>query len=261
MNYLALFTLAACSIALQAQTSDAGQAALYAQESSRISAQLTSKVDSKNARVGDQIFAKTMNDARLSDGTRLPKGTRLAGHVTEVHAKSDDDKTAHLAFSLDRAVLHDGREVPVHSMLTAMAAPSPSANAGAMANLGVGDGAMAGGGGVSTAGSSGRGAASGGGLTGGTGRTPGGIAGRATDPLGGAAAGIPDDTRVVRNAGESANSASVLQLNHVPVGNMPGVTLSSAFSASSSGSLDANGRNIDLESGTQLMLNVWGPVQ
>src|ERR1700722_3163864 len=163
MNYLALFTLAACSLTLQAQTSDAGQAAIYAQESSRISAQLTSKIDSKNARVGDQISAKTMSDGRLSDGTRLPKGTKLAGHVTEVHAKSDDDKTAHLAFSLDRVILRDGREVPVHTMLAAMAAPSPGANADAMTNLPVGDGGTMAGGGTS---SGGRAAAGGGGVIG-----------------------------------------------------------------------------------------------
>lgn len=288
MKYLPLLTLSVVSMALSAQTvnssanaagsaangsaqatanategatAQAGQAEASAAAASSVSAELTKKIDTKNAKVGDEVLAKTTSNARLADGTRLPKGTRLMGTITDVHAKSKEDQTSRLVFSLNRAVLHDGREIPVHAVLRSVAAPAAMATAGADDDMSAGGGAMAGGGAVS-----GGGRASGGGLLGGATRTTGGLvgsgvgtAGAATNSLaatGSSALRSATDTGVgsVRTAGEAGAGANTL--DHVAVANLPGVTFSSAAGANSAGSLDATGRNINLESGTQLTLSV-----
>jgi len=145
MKFLSFFAMAALSISAYAQTPTSAAAdstlnsvasasarqdhvASSATEASSVSAALTKSIDTKNAHVGDQVFAKTTSAAVLTDGTRLPKGTKLVGRVTDVKAKSSADKTSHLAFSLDRAILHDGREIPVHTTLTSLAAPAAALN-------------------------------------------------------------------------------------------------------------------------------------
>jgi len=44
--------------------------------------------------------------------------------------------------------------------------------------------------------------------------------------------------------------------DRVPVANMPGVVLTSADGVSGAGSLDSENKNIDLESGTKMTLNL-----
>jgi hypothetical protein len=291
MRYLPLLAISLLSMSLQAQTSAAGaansslsrtpdqasassaaQAAGKAGElntssaaTSNVSAELTKKIDTKNARVGDQVFAKTTSAATLSDGTKLSKGTRLLGQITDVHAKSSADKTSHVAFSLDRAVLHDGRQIPVHATLTSLAAPAAMASANTADDL-------AAGGGMAGASAGGR-ASGGGGLLGGAARTTtgatGGLVNSGTSLVGNTANGVgttagsalqsttaagSNGTRTSQSA--TGNTAIGLQLDRVPVTNLPGVTFSSSANAGNSGSVEATGRNIDLDSGTQLTLNM-----
>jgi hypothetical protein len=304
MKYLSFVSIALFSMALQAQTasssgaanaagtadsslsrataqtgtetgaagragSQAGQAAASSAEAANVSAELTKRIDTKNAKVGDEVNAKTTSAAKLSDGTNLPKGTKLLGKVTDVRAKSNDDKTSHLAFALDRAVLRDGREVPVHAVLTSVAGPAmaSASTADDMAMSSAGSGMAGGGapGGVSGAGAlggvSGAGAPAGGGVLGGAGRTVGGVAGGAANTVGsaGRAAGSTagealNDTRAAGSLADRAGSLA--SLDHVPVANLPGVTLSNAGNTTTTGSLDAANKNINLENGTKLTLNV-----
>ncbi|MGB6131018.1 MAG: hypothetical protein WBG54_04510, partial [Acidobacteriaceae bacterium] len=134
----------ATSTAAQAEDASAS-----AEQATNISARLTKGLDTKDAKVGEEVIAKTTSNARLADGTRLPRNSRLIGHVTDVQAKSHADKDAHLAFAFDHAVLRDGREVPIHAVMESIAAPAPLAASGSgdmMADGGMGGGgAMAGG--------------------------------------------------------------------------------------------------------------------
>jgi hypothetical protein len=269
MKYLSILPIAVFSIALQAQTNASGAAnadaattaaaqaehvSASAAEATNVSAVLTKRVDTKNAKVGDEVEAKTTSAAKLADGTKLPKGTKLLGKVTETHARSSADKSSHLAFSLDRAVLHDGHEIPVHATLTSLTRPSAIAastaddmsmqsSGGALANAGAAGGSR-------------------GGLLGGAGRTAGGAVGGATNTVGNVGSAVRSDTGSALSGtsalgtGAAENASSVGSLDHVPVANMPGVTLSNATNANGSGSLDAASRNITLDSGTQMTLNV-----
>jgi hypothetical protein len=276
MKCLFLLPVAFLSIALQAQTTNASgtasaagavssqtrskgaQAAASAASATNVSAELTRKIDTKNAKVGDEVNARTTSAAKLADGTNLPKGTKLVGKVVDTHAKSNVDKTSHLAFSLDRAVLRDGREVPVHAVLTSVtgtAASTSVADDMAMSSPGAGVGGSSGA-------QAGAGAPGVGGVLGGVGRTAGGVAGGAANTVGNAggalrsgAGSIVNDTRTV--GGEVASGPGVSGfVDHVPIANLPGVTMSSSTSAESAGSLDAAGRNISLESGTKMTLAV-----
>ena len=310
MRYLSLAPLAVFSIALQAQTANSPGAADAASQTSvqtgaqssgaqtnataaarasaqarqaaissayvvNVSAELTKRIDTKNAKVGDEVNAKTTSTANLADGTNLPKGTTLVGKVTDVRAKSSADKTSHLAFALDRAVLRDGREIPVRAVLTSVTgraiASTSAADDMAMSSTaggGMAGGGMAGGGapgGGAPGGITGAGAPVGGGALGGPGRTAGGMGGGAANTVGNAGRTLDstteaateaamDRTRAVDSlAGRAGSSAS---LDHAPVANLQGVTLSSADNASTTGSLDAANKNINLESGTKLTLNV-----
>lgn len=88
-----------------------------------VMAELTKRIDTKSAKPGDEVNVRTTMDAKLPDGTELPKGTKLVGKVTNVKAKTKEDKSSHLAFNLDRAVLKDGKEVPLSVVVISVAVP------------------------------------------------------------------------------------------------------------------------------------------
>jgi len=102
-----------------AQTPGAGAAT-----TTIVTAELAQKVNSKNAKVGDDVVAKTTEEAQLADGTKLPKGTRLMGKVTEVQAKAGAQQDGHLAFLLDHAVVKDSPDIAIHATLISISAPA-----------------------------------------------------------------------------------------------------------------------------------------
>ena len=70
-----------------------------------VNAVLQTPVDSKKAKSGDRVDART-TEAVTSDGkTVLPKRTKLVGHVTRASARAKGDAESTLAIAFDRAVL------------------------------------------------------------------------------------------------------------------------------------------------------------
>lgn len=240
MKYLSIIPMAIFSLALQAQgtagsttppsgaiqqeqAADAAQTAKPLQASA-VAAELTKRIDTKNTKQGDEVAARTTMAAKLPDGTELPSGTKLTGKVTDVKAKTKEDKSSHLAFNLDRAVLKGGKKVPVVVIVTSVTGPA----------RGPDDVMTAGGGGSGVPGGS-PGAA--------------GTTGTSAPP----AASAP----VVTSSGQSQSSAGGVLKNaqdRVPVGNMPGVVLSA--SPGTAGTLDSEKDNISLAGGTKLTLSV-----
>jgi hypothetical protein len=201
-------------------------------QAASVSAELTKGLDSKKAKVGDEVDAKTTDDAKLPDGTDLPKGTKLKGNVVDVKAKSKEQNSSHMVISLNRAELKDGHEVPIRSAVTSMTAPAVNSGfdgpvGGAMAGP-VSGGAAAPGGGGSASGS---------------------------------AAPMPSTPTMATSgtAGESQSTPGQMLKSandRVPVGNKPKVMLSAPTTPDSASVLDAQGENISLESGTKLTVNV-----
>jgi hypothetical protein len=225
MKYVAFIPMVIFSLALQGQTGTVASGTAQAKQpmpAASVSAELTKRIDTKNAKQGDEVDARVTSPAKLPDGTELARGTKLIGKVTDVKAKSKEDKNAHLGFSIDHAVLKDGKQVPVMVVVMSVTGPMQSSATEMMTPGGGGGGsAPSGGGGNGSMGSS---------------------APAAT------AAPVMSDT-----GQSSAGGVLKSTQDRVPVGNMPGVMLSAA---AGSGSLDATGENISLDSGTKLTLSV-----
>lgn len=255
MKCLALLFTAACSMPLSAQTptEQAGQTTSAAYTSTRISAEFTRKIDTRDSRVGDEIAARTTADATLPDGTELRWGARLSGTIVDSHSKSGGNSTSLLAFTVDRATLPNGQEIRLHTTLNSLSGPprvildaEPPETTNPLAGATPGSR------------SSGR---------------PGGSAVRGLPPLApstGTLSGLdatpitvahsngPTGLNDPRAAGSSAKGTYVsdaIQVHHYPVANMPGVILSSQVTATISGVLDSPAQNIRVESGTKMTMD------
>jgi len=263
------------------ETAQAGQASsASAMQAANVSAELTKKIDSKDAKVGDEVMAKTTSEARLADGTKLPKGSKLVGHVTEVEARSKENHDGRVAFAFDHALLKDGREVPLNAMVRSLAAPAPMASASGSDDMMAGGGMQAPGGGGMERGGGGGGlvGAGAGTVRGATGPAAGSVGGTANGLAGNVTSGIngtADSTlgtagRVAENgAGLNSGAGVNGELGAaMPVGNLSGVMFSTVNVAAGPGGASAAGgatmgtmltghnRNVTLDSGSQMTLGV-----
>lgn len=238
----------------------------YSAEDMRsVSGELQNKLDSRTARVGDPVVLKTTQKMKTADGTVLPRGTRLIGHVTEVQAHNSSHARSELGIDFDRAEMKHGQSIPIHSTIRSI---EPRANAFADDSMaaddslaspvggGVAGGGMRGGGGGRLLGGAPAGGALNavGGATAQTGarlddvadgtvHTTGGIAGHAAGDLG-------DMGTAVRGTGD-AGGGLVAHATGVP-----GVMLRSGMSESDSGVLSMAKKNVHLDSGTQMDLGI-----
>ena len=136
---------------------------------------MSRSVDARNAKPGEEVTATLAQDVESGGQVRYPRGTRLVGHVTEAQPRerrAESGGDSRLGIVFDKAVLRDGREVPLNATIQAVAAAEGAASSGA---TGFGGHAA----GAAGAASSGR--TSGGGLGGGL---TGGVAGAAGGALG-----------------------------------------------------------------------------
>jgi hypothetical protein len=206
------------------------------QGGSLIYAELSKSIDSKKAKVGDPVVAK-VTQAVLSHGKIvIPKNTKIIGHLTAAKARSKEQPQAQLGIVFDRAELKDGSQVPLGSVtIQALASaffldqPSSTAangtggsadisgmpNSRSGANMGgIGSPPMAGSPYPSNTGSS------------------------SADPTSGTGTGAP-------NTGGQLNAGSR------GVSGMPGVRLEPQPQG---GMVSVEGKNLKLDSGTQLVL-------
>src|SRR5579859_4985193 len=98
-----------------------------------ISGELVSKLDSKSAKQGDSVVLKTSENAKTPDGTEIPKGSKLVGHVTNVQARGEGKENSQIAIQFDRAELKGGQTMPIESVIQSISpsvADMPSQNGG-----------------------------------------------------------------------------------------------------------------------------------
>lgn len=237
-------------------TAQVGRTTASAVQATNVSARLTKSINSRHARVGDEVLARTTQKATLADGTALPKGSRLIGHINQVRAKSRRQRNGELGFCFDHAILRNGRQVPIHAVMESIAAPVPPSVSGDMmgqGNMGAGP-ATAGGGGMMQGGaprSGGLLGGGGGGLVGaaapmngalrGTANGAGSLAGNMGSSLNAAGTGAIHSTAALgRNAADlngGASGNSALAGRTFPVGNLAGVTFTNLNAASTAGRL------------------------
>jgi len=88
-------------------------------------ARLDKKVDSKNAKVGDVVTAKLMDDIHCPDGVLMPKDSTLSGQVVEVQP-SEKKSDAKLVLIFDQLTIKGKPPIPVKVTLMGLIAPPVS---------------------------------------------------------------------------------------------------------------------------------------
>lgn len=96
-------------------------ATAHSYEMSSVTCELDGKLDSKTAKVGDRVVLKTDEKVQTSDGTVIPRGTRLVGHVTEAQPYDGLHGPARIAIAFDHAELKSGQTLAVHTLIRALA--------------------------------------------------------------------------------------------------------------------------------------------
>jgi len=220
-------------------------------------AALSSPVDSKKCKPGDEVAARTTEAVKSEGKTVIPKGSKLVGHVTQASARANGQADSSLGIVFDKAILKSGQEVPLNVAIHALASAQSSASVAGS------DVDAMGGMGASAAGSSmsgGRGALSG--VT----STAGGAVGTVTNTaanVGGAAGGAVNSTTntagnvaaTSRGAVGGLNAAGQLTSNSQGVFGLNGLSLNSAASSATQGSvITSTGKNVHLDSGTRMLL-------
>lgn len=224
-----------------------------------VQGELVSRVDSKSAKVGDEIVLKTTDKIETAEGTVIPKGSRLIGHIIDVQAHGNGHSDSSLSFAFDRAELKSGQSVAIHSVIRGVAPPASlesSAAADDSLNTGSTAGSMAGGG-HSMGG--GRGSA---GLVGGA---VGSATAVSSSTVSGTGTASSAAVRTTGNVGDAAASGAGSSLRgatraaasgSAQATSVHGVMLQSDASAATSGTLSASKHNVHLDAGTQFTLDI-----
>jgi hypothetical protein len=99
-------------------------------EMSPVIGELVDNLDTKTAKAGDSVIIKTRSNAKTADGTEIPKGSRLIGHVTAVKS-SDNGDNSQVALEFDRAELKGGQNLAIHSEIQSLSLSDGDAPASA----------------------------------------------------------------------------------------------------------------------------------
>jgi hypothetical protein len=205
-----------------------------------ISAELRSSLDSKKAKQGDAIEARMTEAIKANGKTILPEGTKLVGHLTQVSSKSKGDADSSLGLAFDKAILKNGEEVPLNVAIQALAAPGA-----ALASPTAAD----------DMGASPQGTPINSGV-------PGGVNPREMSPSmsPGAPGNRPSNTggastgALSGNLGGTLNAAGKLTPNSHGVFGVQGGALKSETTNGTGSVITSTGKNLRLDSGTQLLL-------
>jgi hypothetical protein len=119
---------AAPSAAQEATAAPAAQAPVA--QLSPVNGELVSKLDSKTAKAGDSVVVQTKAAVKTADGTDIPKGSKLVGHVIAVQP-STGGENSQVALQFDHFELKGGQNLPVQSQIQSIAPPGGAASAGA----------------------------------------------------------------------------------------------------------------------------------
>lgn len=102
-----------------AQASSSGSSG-HVVELHNLLANIEKSVDSKKAKTGDPITAKTVTAVTLSDGTAVPVGSVLVGHVDSA-TPSENKGDSTLVVTFDKLQLKGGKEILVKAVIVNVA--------------------------------------------------------------------------------------------------------------------------------------------
>jgi hypothetical protein len=218
-------------------TSPAASAETPAIELSPVNGELVSKLDSKTAKAGDSVVVQTKASVKTADGTEIPKGSKLVGHVLGAKASATGENSQ-VVLQFDHFELKGGQNLAVHSQIQSI---TPAGGAAAMSGPPAGGSSSPGGGSPSASGTSGGSRASG---------APQGAGGDSSATAGNSA---PAPGTVVARTGNIAIATTsvpgVLLANNAPGQQDPRMAQASSI-------LLGAKQDIELDGGTQMVLGV-----
>lgn len=277
-QFFAMTFLAAAGISLLAQETGADgsekavyapqgpmgfgdQASSHAYEMTSVTGELEGKLEARNAKVGDRVILKTTEKVQTSDGTVIPRGTRLVGRITEVQTRDSSHGVSEMAIAFDRAELKNRQSLAIHTLIRGVNSSSSVMAMNSDNPMSAVDDPLSGGSPSGGAGG-GRGGRGGGGQS--------GILGGATQKTSQTTSSVGDRTGVPANAdtggavqlaghGEDVNEntgahqlAAARSVPHPTA--IPGVML--AGNSTSSGVFLASRKDLEFASGTQMQLGI-----
>lgn len=250
------------------QSASAGTGDLAIPSGTKVPAVLDKSVDSRKCKQGDEVVAKTTQDVMSNGKVIIPKNSRLIGHVTEASATANGSSDSKLGIVFDKAMLRNGSTVPMQARIQALAAPVVSATS-------LPDDSMMGGSSAPTTSSRSNGGGGLGNAVGGVTNTAGGAVNSVGSTAGNTAGGVTNGvgstvnsttgatTGAVGNvAGNTASATGALNSNSTGVIGLKNLQLSSDNSSSAAGSvITSTGKNVKLDSGSRMVLDVTGSSQ
>jgi hypothetical protein len=207
---------------------------------------LSKPLDSRKCKPGDEVVATVSQDVKADGKVVVKKGSKLVGHITEAKTNGEGQANSSLGIIFDHAVLKNGQQVEMRSVVQAIAA----AQTNPASSMGDDMGAMGGGSIASTSSAS-----KGSGLLGGVGSTASATTGAATN-LGGNVTGAANSTlNSTANVGHGVQGA--LNSHSTGVLGLNGLSLATQATNATQGSIiTSSGKSVHLDSGTQMVLRV-----
>jgi hypothetical protein len=95
---------------------------------SPVSGELVSKLDSKTAKAGDNVIVQTKASVKTDNGTEVPEGSKLVGHVLAVQP-SGEGTNSQVVLQFDHFELKGGQNLPVHSQIESIGSAQNTASA------------------------------------------------------------------------------------------------------------------------------------
>jgi hypothetical protein len=84
-------------------------------------------LDSSKLKEGDAIEVEMASAIKLQDGTLVPKGSKLTGHVTAAKARSKGDPDSQLTLTFDRLNITSGKQLSIKGKVQAVFPPKEQA--------------------------------------------------------------------------------------------------------------------------------------
>ncbi|HET6841674.1 MAG TPA: hypothetical protein VFK06_08295 [Candidatus Angelobacter sp.] len=87
--------------------------------------QLSQNLNAKKLRIGDKVSAKTIQDLIVGGKIMLPRNSKLIGHITDVLPLTKADPRSRLAMVFERVERNGNSALPVHAVVQALGPPLP----------------------------------------------------------------------------------------------------------------------------------------
>ena len=89
---------------------------------------VTKTLDSSKLKEGDAVEVETAGSFKLPDGTLVPKGSKLTGHVTAAKARSKGDSDSELTVTFDKLNITSGKQLSIKGAVQAVFPPAEEAD-------------------------------------------------------------------------------------------------------------------------------------